>query len=231
MKINRIKAIARKDFKEFSRNMLLLTMPLAPIVLAVLYSRMPDEALNEGRPEIAVLTIGVALSTVLTSAMMTMLAEEKEKHTLRGLINSPATLLDILIGKSIVVSIITLISVACCLFTLKINIFIDVYMIIGFMILFGFFLLLGAGLGLYVSSVSETNAYILPITLIFGMSPMISMFINKEHILYRIANYLPLNQYIELAQKFSLQSIIVIGIWFVSALILNGILFKKSSFD
>ena len=48
------------------------------------------------------IVVGTTYSAVTSSAMMTMIAEENEKKTLRGLIQSPASMMDIIIGKSLV---------------------------------------------------------------------------------------------------------------------------------
>lgn len=170
MNTQRIGAIFEKDLKEFRKNMMLLMMPVIPIFLAFMYSRM-----GEGELPIFLLylIVGATYSAVTTSGMMTMMAEENEKKTLRGLIQSPASLADILIGKSLVVGLFTLVSLIISLAILGNDTFLAVQPIIGLILLFLFFLLLGIGIGLFTKSVANTSAYIMPVMFLFGFTPMI----------------------------------------------------------
>lgn len=137
MKMNRVMAIAEKDFKEFMRNMMLLTMPILPIVMTVIFSKTPLAGEEDTR--LAILMIAICLGAVLTGTIMTMIAEEKEKNTLRGLVNSPASMMDILIGKSLVVSFFTIITISVCLMILNVSVLTNIKMIIGLILLFLFF--------------------------------------------------------------------------------------------
>ncbi|ULG74512.1 ABC transporter permease [Macrococcus brunensis] len=232
MNMNRIMAIAEKDFKEFMRNAMLLTMPLIPILLAAFYTRLPFDEMPGGKMMIAVLVVGMALGMVITSSMMTMLAEENEKHTLRGLINSPASMLDILLGKSLVVTIMTFISILIALIILQINIFTNFYMVIGFFELYLFFLLLGIGVGLMVKSVSETSLYLFPILVIFVMSPLVSsMGFDQKNIFIKIVDYLPVKQYMNLAENSEWMPILILFIWVLVAFLFVSFLFRKASLD
>ncbi|GGB07316.1 hypothetical protein ERX37_06060 [Macrococcus hajekii] len=231
MKMNRILAIAEKDFKEFMRNMMLLTMPLLPIILAAMYSNMPFDEMEGGREFIAIILMGMALGAVLTSAMMTMLAEENEKHTLRGLINSPATMIDILVGKSLVVTVMMILSVIISLINIKVNIFTDYKMVLGFIGLYLFFLFLGIGVGLIVRSVSETSLYLLPILFVFAMSPMFRIFLGIESSFLKVMKYLPLSQYMELAENGGWMPVIIIFIWSLLAFLVMALLFRKVRTD
>lgn len=65
-----------------------------------------------------------------------MMAEENEKKTLRGLIQSPASLADILIGKSLVVGLFTLVSLIISLAILGKTHFLAVQPIIGLIFCF-----------------------------------------------------------------------------------------------
>ena len=57
MKMNRVMAIAEKDFKEFMRNMMLLTMPILPIVMSLIFSKTPLQ--GEGGKSLAILMIAI----------------------------------------------------------------------------------------------------------------------------------------------------------------------------
>lgn len=230
MKMNRVMAIAEKDFKEFMRNMMLLTMPILPIVMSLIFSKTPLQ--GEGGKSLAILMIAICLGAVLTGTMMTMIAEEKEKNTLRGLVNSPASMLDILIGKSLVVSFFTIITIFISLIIIDVSVLTNGKMIIGFILLFLFFLFIGIAIGLAVKNVSETSVYYLPVLFLFAMAPTFSnMGFDKDNFFVKINSYSPTAQYDLLAQNNDIKHIIIIGIWTLISFIITAFLFKKNSID
>lgn len=230
MKMNRVMAIAEKDFKEFMRNMMLLTMPILPIVMSLIFSKTPLQG-EEGK-SLAILMIAICLGAVLTGTMMTMIAEEKEKNTLRGLVNSPASMLDILIGKSLVVSFFTIITIFISLIIIDVSVLTNGKMIIGFILLFLFFLFIGIAIGLAVKNVSETSVYYLPVLFLFAMAPTFSnMGFDKDNFFVKLNSYSPTAQYNLLAQNNDIKHIIIIGIWTLISFIITAFLFKKNSID
>lgn len=230
MKMNRVMAIAEKDFKEFMRNMMLLTMPILPIVMSLIFSKTPLQ--GEGGGSLAILMIAICLGAVLTGTMMTMIAEEKEKNTLRGLVNSPASMLDILIGKSLVVSFFTIITIFISLIIIDVSVLTNGKMIIGFILLFLFFLFIGIAIGLAVKNVSETSVYYLPVLFLFAMAPTFSnMGFDKDNFFVKLNSYSPTAQYNLLAQNNDIKHIIIIGIWTLISFIITAFLFKKNSID
>lgn len=95
----RIYAIFNKDLKDLSKNMYVSSVLIMPIVLAFLYSNMGEVTI-----ELHYLVINMTLASVTAFIQCAVIAEEKEKHTLRGLMLSPASLTEILTGKSLVTS-------------------------------------------------------------------------------------------------------------------------------
>src|SRR5699024_3359602 len=141
------------------------------------------------------LVVGIAFSSILTSGIMTMMAEENEKNTLRGLVQSPASMMDILVGKSLVVTLMTVVSVAVSFLIMDMNMYWVVSDIKRIIMLWRFFLNSGIWVGLTVKSVATTSVYLLPIMLIFGFTPMVELIIQDEtHIIRQAADYLPLYQ-------------------------------------
>lgn len=194
MNMARVAAIFEKDFKEFMRNMMLFTSVLIPIVIAAFFGRI--EAGADGVPnEIIIIVVGVVFTAVTFSSMMTMMAEENEKDTLRGLLQSPATILDIIAGKSSVIILMTIISLVASIMLIDTSGFWSVENIIGLILLGIFFLNLGIGIGLLVKSVATTSVYLIPIMFIFGFTPYIEFLVTDEsHIARQVAEYLPLYQ-------------------------------------
>lgn len=230
MKMNRVMAIAEKDFKEFMRNIMLLTMPILPIVMSLIFSKTPLQ--GEEDKSLAILMIAICLGAVLTGTIMTMIAEEKEKNTLRGLVNSPASMMDILIGKSLVVSFFTIITIFISLIIIDVSVLTNGKMIIGFILLFLFFLFIGIAIGLAVKNVSETSVYYLPVLFLFAMAPTFSnMGFDKDNFFVKLNSYSPTAQYDLLAQNGDIKHIIIIGIWTFISFIITAFLFKKNSID
>lgn len=194
MNMARVAAIFEKDFKEFMRNMMLFTSVLIPIVISAFFGRM--EAGADGVPnEMVIIIVGVVFTAVTFSSMMTMMAEENEKDTLRGLLQSPATIMDIIAGKSSVITLMTIISLVASIMLIETTGFWSVENIGGLILLGIFFLNLGIGVGLLVKSVATTSVYLIPIMFIFGFTPYIEFLVTEEsHIARQIAEYLPLYQ-------------------------------------
>lgn len=109
MKLHRVLAIFEKDLKEFMRNMSLFTMILLPIIMALLFTNIGG-GIEDLPLEIIFILIGMTFTVISYNTMATMMAEENEKDTLRGLVQSPASLIDIILGKSLVTILMTLIS-------------------------------------------------------------------------------------------------------------------------
>lgn|SRR5699024_1383298 len=230
MNVQRISAIFEKDIKDFMKNMMLLMMPIIPIVLALIYGRMGG---GEELPiSLIYLVVGVTFSAVTSTCMMTMMAEENEKKTLRGLILSPASFLDIIIGKSLVTGLITFISLAVSLAVIGIDPFLNIKAILGLILLFLFFLFLGIGIGLFSKSIAATSAYLMPVMFLFGFTPMIAQLgFSEDSIVMTIADTFPIMQAIELHDSTSWLPLGIIAIWMVGAALFMYVCFKKTMTD
>ncbi|WP_414052004.1 ABC transporter permease [Macrococcus animalis] len=223
-------AIAEKDFKEFMRNMMLLTMPILPILMAFMFTASPIP--NELKGNLGVTVLAICFVSVITIGMMTMMAEEKEKNTLRGLINSPASMFDIMVGKSIVLIIMFFISAVTCCYILKYNPIPDWKTFLSFIMLLLFFLSLGVMVGLIVKSVSQTSLYSLPVLFIFAMSPnYINMGIDKDTMFMKANEYTPMMQHFRLSETGDIKHLIFIALWLLICIIITAFLFKKNSID
>lgn len=192
--MTRVMAIFEKDYKEFMRNMMLFTSVLIPVVLAAFFGRLGADA--DALPnEMVIIIVGVVFTAVTFSGMMTMMAEENEKDTLRGLLQSPASILDIIAGKSLVIALMTVISLAASILLIDVDGFWNLENIAGLILLGIFFLNLGIGIGLLVKSVATTSVYMIPIMFLFGFTPYIEFLITEEgHLARQIAEYFPLYQ-------------------------------------
>ncbi|MEK4566869.1 ABC transporter permease subunit [Alkalihalobacillus sp. FSL R5-0424] len=230
MNTQRIAAIFEKDYKDFMKNSSLLVTAAIPIFMALLYSQMDFG----GEMTFAVFTIvGITLSAVTAGSMITMMAEEKEKNTLRGLIQSPASFIDIIIGKCLLTSVVTIIVLGISLLLIGFEPLLETRMIIGTFLAFIFFLFLGIGVGLFAKTLASTYVYTTPIMLVFGFTPIllgIDFFINNK-VASTIIEYFPMIQLLEIDETSSWAPIGIIGIWLVASIIFAFVLFKKAVKD
>lgn len=230
MHMQRIGAIFEKDMKDFTKNMMLLMMPIIPIILALLFSKMGGD---ERMPLwVYYLLAGAIFSGVTASCMMTMMAEENEKNTLRGLIQSPASFVDILIGKSLVTGLMTLVTLVVSFFIVGFEPFANVRALLGFILLFLFFLLLAIGIGLFAKSVAATSPYLMPIMFLFGFTPFIDLLgLDKDSLVIHIANAFPILQLMKMHDTHSWLPLGIVAIWVVGAALFTWFCFKKTRTD
>src|SRR5699024_250988 len=99
----RMNAIFQKDLKDLTKNIYVGTSLLMPVLIAFMYGGMEDISIDAHY-----LIINLTLVAVAFFVQSALIAEEREKNTLRGLMLSPATIPEILGGKSLVSLLMTL---------------------------------------------------------------------------------------------------------------------------
>ena len=146
------------------------------------------------------MVFNMAFALVATYVQCSLIAEEKDKNTLRGLMLSPASTLEILGGKSLLTFLLTM-------FVLILSVFFGDYrpqnvLIIGVAFAFSAFFYIGMGtlLGLFAKSVMEANVIVLPVLLFFSMGSFVLPFAEKYPVL-KVLEYFPNVQLIEIATK------------------------------
>ena len=231
--MKRANAIFQKDFKDISRNSAVSITALMPLILAFVYGKMGDITIDAHY-----MVINFTLVTVGSFVQCSLIAEEKEKNTLRGLMLSPASTLEILGGKSLLSTIASMIIIV-------IGIILTGYrpenvVVIAVAILFTsiFFIGLGTLLGLLAKSVMEASVIVLPFMFIFGFGSMFTMFADKYPIL-KVMDYTPNSQLLELAQKVESGVGIVgvsphlgiIALWIIVISLITIVVFKKRMTD
>ena len=231
--IRRINAIFQKDFKDISRNSAVSITALMPLIIAFVFGKMGDTSL-----EAHYMVINFTMIIVGSFVQCSLIAEEKEKNTLRGLMLSPASTVEILGGKSLLSLIATMIIVV-------IGAFFTGYqpehiVVIAIAILFSSFFFIGLGtlLGLLAKSVMEASVIILPFMFVFGFGSMFTMFAEKYPIL-KVIDYTPNMQLMDIAVK--IESGVglggvwlnfgIIALWIIAVYALTVVVFKKRKMD
>lgn len=188
-------AILQKDYKDVSKNLFVSSSALMPLIIAALYGRFGVETVNEHY-----LVFNMVFCLVSAYVQCSLIAEEKEKSTLRGLMLSPASTLEILVGKSLLSLLGTLfIIIICAVLTeylpknplvIAISIIISTFFYIG----------LGTLLGLMTKSVMEASVIILPFIFILSFGDFLTAFSDRYPFL-KVAEFMPNSQLITLANE------------------------------
>ena len=228
--IRRVNAILQKDFKDILRNSAVSISVLMPLILAFIYGRMGDISI-----EAHFMVINLTMVVVGSFLQCSLIAEEKEKNTLRGLMMSPASTFEILGGKSLLSFIATMIVVAIGAYLTGYypeNLFVVVAAI---MLSSLFFIGLGTLLGLFSKSVMEASVIAMPFMFIFGFGTILTSFADKYPIL-KVMAYTPNAQLVEIAVKVESggqiwSSLGIIILWIIAVFTLTAIIFKKRRMD
>ena len=229
----RVNAIFQKDFKDFSRNMAVSIVIFLPIILAAIYGRMGLDSIQAH-----FININMTFAMVGTYVQCCLIAEEKEKNTLRGLMLSPASTLEILGGKSLLSFVLTIVIAFFCAYLSEYkpaNISIVALAIIVSAI---FYIGMGTLLGLIAKSVMESSVIVLPVIGIFTVGSFVTVWADKYPIL-KVAEYMPNMQLIDLATRIEegagfvdvLSNLGIISIWAVVVFVLAAIVYKKRMVD
>lgn len=229
----RISAIFMKDYKDFSRNIAVSIVIILVPVLAAFYGRA-----GVGSLELHYMLINMAFAMVASFVQSCLIAEEKDKNTLRGLMLSPASTAEILIGKSLLSFSLTLFVIAISAYFLDyrpVNIGV---ILIAIIISSIFYIGVGTLLGLYAKSVMDASVLVLPVMIIFSLVTFITSFVEVYPIL-KVLKYLPNIQLLEIAKRVEagagiievLSHLGIITIWVVAILILSTIVYRKRMMD
>lgn len=229
----RMNAIFQKDWKELYKNSYILFTLAMPLAFAALLGRVgEDNAAFHSMP----ITLALLISGVFIQAAM--IAEEKEKNTLRGLLLSPATTTEILIGKSALTFIMTVLVIIGSIFLSDFQVtHVPLFSLIIIINLI-FYISIGTILGLLSRTVMETTIIGMPVMVIFGLAPMFSSLVESPAIL-KLINFLPSERFtaawtaVSNGQGFSdlTSHIFILAVWAGAALVLTFVIYGKRQFD
>ncbi|WP_367649431.1 ABC transporter permease [Paenibacillus sp. NEAU-GSW1] len=218
-----------KDYKEFSRNYAISITLIFPILFALLF-KSASPPLTEA--------IGFLLNTsfvILTSLVQAcLIAEEKERNTLRSLMMTPATTMDVLIGKSALVFVMSAVVLA-----------ISTY-ILGYepaslwafaaAILLSIILYIAAGTicGLFSKTLLEASLSILPVAIVFTAAPG-GAFLADDYPIFKVLDYMPSSQLVHLLAVSNtgfttgelLKPLLIILAWTVVLTIVSVVLYQR----
>ncbi|WP_042142222.1 ABC transporter permease [Paucisalibacillus sp. EB02] len=229
----RIYAILQKDWKDLWRNYFVSSIILLPIVMAVFYSKMMDQTID-----LHYMIINLTLASVTAFIQCAVIAEEKEKHTLRGLMLSPASVTEILMGKSLVTIVLSVLTLIICAYITGYNPTNIIMIAIALIISMVFYLAIGTILGLISRTIIEASFIIMPVIFLFGFGSMLMGLVERYPAL-SFVEYLPNIQLVEFAYKVEEGAgfadlwsyLAVIAAWAVVGIVLSGVVYKKRELD
>ncbi|EOQ19103.1 hypothetical protein KOY_01840 [Bacillus cereus VDM021] len=231
--MRRLSAILRKEVQDLKNNAQILLLALLPIGLAFFYKQ-----LGSGKEMMGGIVVVMVMSMIVTIAQATLIAEEKEKHTLRVLMLSPASPIEVIVGKSLPIIILSIVLNFVSLFLLNVLqgsiLLLSVIIVIGTLL----FIILGTLVGLLAKSLVQVSVITTPISMILLMGPILSEVIKNEMI-KKVVSYLPTNHIFEAivsvvnGKGFSViqTNLLNISIWLVITVIVCMFVYKKKQLD
>ncbi|WP_144492585.1 MULTISPECIES: ABC transporter permease [Bacillus cereus group] len=230
--MRRVSAIFRKEVQDFKTNSQVLLMASLPIIFAFIFSRF-----GQGSAGVGIITL-MAFLFVAGFVQSMVIAEEKEKHTLRVLMLSPASSIEVLLGKSILTACLTL---GICI----VNLFIldqlsGNLVLLGFIVLCGtiLFIVIGTMIGLLAESVPQTSLIGMPILMTMYLAAQFEPLVENK-VIKTMIEYLPtshmakaINSLVEGAGFSSISGhVLNVGVWLILSLIACLIVYKKKQMD
>ncbi|WP_440602858.1 ABC transporter permease [Bacillus sp. GB_SG_008] len=189
--MKRFSAIVRKEMYDAGKNSQILIMALLPVLLAFFYSNIDSQ-----KEFFAGFTVAMTLTMVGSFVQAIMIAEEKEKHTLRVLMLSPANPIEVILGKSVLTIFFVIAASFASLVilgTLKGNIgMLIVILLVGTLLC----IILGTIVGLLSQNMAQTSIVGMPIFLLFTLGPMLQEFVKNE-VVKKAVGFLPTTHIIE----------------------------------
>ncbi|WP_042352388.1 ABC transporter permease [Bacillus massiliigorillae] len=231
--MKRVQAIFTKDYKDLMKNYYVLFNPLFPLLIALWVGKTG----NTTSTQMGFL-FNFALVMTAIYVQAAIVAEEKEKNTLRGLLLSPASTTEIMLGKSLLTTFVTFITLIASIFLSGYKITNLLWFTIAILLCLITYIALGTILGLLSRSVMESSLVGIPFMFIFCASSLIMPMIDNE-ILKKIIASLP-NSHLEAALdslngNTSLSSIsehiINLLIWGIVCIAITLVIYKKRRFD
>ena len=167
MKLNHITAIFKKTLKDMIRNKRqLLFFCMFPVMTYLFYALIED-----GREMFPIVFLPVNVLFCSMNIMASIIAEEKEKGTLRSLIFANIKPLEYFLGNGMFVLLATLVSCSLFLPLIKISGINYLYFYISVTLSSLCSMVLGAAIGIFVKNQMAANGMCAPITIVIGMLP------------------------------------------------------------
>jgi ABC-2 type transport system permease protein len=189
--IRRVNALFKKEVKDLGKNKNVLIMFLLPIFFSIIYSKMLlGNASGSGIGKIDVLTmcLGLNVSMVSSFSIAMMIAEEREKNTLRTLMLSAVSPWEFLAGKTLITFLVSVIINIIMFFIVGIDAqYLAQYILLTSIVVLSM-IEIGATIGIISPNQMSTGVVGMPVVMVFLLVPF---FVGFSKSLKRIAEFLP----------------------------------------
>ncbi|GAA0179992.1 ABC transporter permease [Clostridium sediminicola] len=232
--MKKVNALFIKETKDLKKNANILLMSALPIIFSLIYSRLFKS--SEGVSMILATCTNMNFCMVASFVIAMLIAEEKEKNTLKTLMLSGVSPMEFLLGKALVTILIANFS----------NIFIFIIFGLDFQYFVQFFIvglilsismvIIGAVIGLLSKNQMASGTVGMPITMGFLIIPTLAS-LNKTFEI--IANFIPTYHANKLMENLingesllsGKVSILVLLVWIVIASLAFAYVYKIKKLD
>lgn len=232
--------LIKKDFRLMFTNKNMLIMILLPIGFAVLYQTIFGDVKEAGMPRNFVLTLCelLNLSAIPLTGLAMMVAEEKEKNTLRVLMLSDVSALEYIFSKIIsVLVLMELITIVIFFITATQLSYLPMFLLVTTMTSISM-LLFGSVVGLLSKDQMSTSTLSTPLMILFLIPPM---FQNMNEVIDKIASIVPttrmmaiindaMNGMSILSQEHLLDFGIIL-VWILLGVVTFAMMYRRKGFD
>lgn len=241
LKMHTIAVLMKKDVRLLMTNKNFLMMLLLPLGFAILYQFIYADMMEDS-PQMKSFVLSISSLVNLVAVPLTgfamMIAEEKEKCTLRVLMLSDVSAMEYLISKLLVV----LLTMECCAVIIFFVTATPMDCLLPYLFVMTItsitMLLFGAVVGLISKDQMSTGTLTSPIMILFLLPPMLGEY---NDLLHTIAQFVPtyaLNQMLSLMVSGNsifttdmLGNYMLILVWTLIGIAVFCIMYKRKSFD
>ena len=240
LRMHTLAVLIKKDFRLMFTNKNMLIMILLPIGFAVLYQTIFGDVKEAGMPSNFVLTLCelLNLSAIPLTGLAMMVAEEKEKNTLRVLMLSDVSALEYIFSKIIsVLVLMELITIVIFFITATQLSYLPMLLLVTTVTSISM-LLFGSVVGLLSKDQMSTSTLSTPLMILFLIPPM---FQNMNEVIDKIASIVPttrmmaiindaMNGMSILSQEHLLDFGIILA-WILLGVVTFAMMYRKKGFD
>ena len=240
LRMHTLAVLIKKDFRLMFTNKNMLIMILLPIGFAVLYQTIFGDVKEAGMPRNFVLTLCelLNLSAIPLTGLAMIVAEEKEKNTLRVLMLSDVSALEYIFSKIIsVLVLMELITIVIFFITATQLSYLPMFLLVTTVTSISM-LLFGSVVGLLSKDQMSTSTLSTPLMILFLIPPM---FQNMNEVIDKIASIVPttrmmaiindaMNGMSILSQEHLLDFGIILA-WILLGVVTFAMMYRRKGFD
>ena len=240
LRMHTLAVLIKKDFRLMFTNKNMLIMILLPIGFAVLYQTIFGDVKEAGMPRNFVLTLCelLNLSAIPLTGLAMMVAEEKEKNTVRVLMLSDVSALEYIFSKIIsVLVLMELITIVIFFITATQLSYLPMFLLVTTVTSISM-LLFGSVVGLLSKDQMSTSTLSTPLMILFLIPPM---FQNMNEVIDKIASIVPttrmmaiindaMNGMSILSQEHLLDFGIILA-WILLGVVTFAMMYRRKGFD